>query len=728
MTPEIRLPRKAKPRPRLEETNVSAAAADRCNEAAILCEQGLRSQGTPSSDPSQPEGPITMDLREANECLVIATVNAQAVVETAETAIAEIAYLAEHDFLTGLPNRVLFTDRLTQSIAFAKRHGKTVALMYLDLDSFKQINDSLGHTVGDQLLQSVAKRLQQCVRHSDTVTVSRHGGDEFVILLPEVEAIGDATIIAKKLIEAMGQPHLLEGHQIQVTVSIGISLFPDDGQEVEAMITNADTAMYHAKLKGRNNYQVFASDMERPAVARQSGEEGANRTLDTKPSVSPVPGALPPGQTAMFNLREKARVAVVHHTELREANESLILATLDAQRAAEKAEQATHLAELENRLLESQKLETLAVLAGGVAHDFNNLLTTIIGNVDLGRVALGRGGDVMHYFDPIEKAALKAADLTRQLLAYAGRGIFLVTELDLTILVKEVIQILSVSTPQKVVVHSDLADRLPYLKGDGTQILQILMNLITNAFESFADDAGGQVTIRTRAEGVEEADIQSEGWVLPLLSGRYATLEVIDSGAGMTPEVVARIFEPFFSTKFAGRGLGLAAVMGIIRSHRGGLRVQSEPGRGSSLKIYLPAMHEARSTPVLESLPAWRGKGLLLIVDEDPVMSKMARSMAEQLGFRVLEAEDDQGALETFRHRHGELALVLMDPTSPHVNGSKVFSEMQRIDSRVPLVSSSEYREQGANIKWVKGLAGDLKKPYRAAEFQGVVQRTVGHA
>ena len=198
-------------------------------------------------------------MREANEHLVVATVHAQTMTDAAEQTTAQMSHMAEHDFLTGLPNRTLLTDRLAQAIALAQRHGKKVALMYLDLDHFKHINDSLGHAVGDQLLQSVAKRLQACVRLSDTV--SRQGGDEFVVLLAEVETVQDAVLTAEKLIEAMAEPHLIGGHRLHVTLSIGISLYPDDGKDVEAVVRNADTAMYHAKKSGRNSYQRFTPDM-----------------------------------------------------------------------------------------------------------------------------------------------------------------------------------------------------------------------------------------------------------------------------------------------------------------------------------------------------------------------------------------------------------------------------------------------------------------------------------
>jgi len=166
-----------------------------------------------------------------------------------------MSHQAQHDFLTSLPNRLLLTDRLTQAIALSRRHGKKVFLLFLDLDLFKRVNDSLGHVTGDKLLQSVAQRLTACVRTSDTVC--RLGGDEFVVLLSEIEHVDAAAICAEKLLAAVAVPHLIGGNEVHVTLSIGINVCPDDGWDAEAMLKNADTAMYHAKKMGRNNYQFF---------------------------------------------------------------------------------------------------------------------------------------------------------------------------------------------------------------------------------------------------------------------------------------------------------------------------------------------------------------------------------------------------------------------------------------------------------------------------------------
>ena len=252
--------------------------ADMRQIAADLREKTMRTQRRTAKAKATLSALSEAQLRDANEHLVVATVHAQSMTDIAEQATRQMAYMAEHDFLTGLPNRALLTDRLSQSIMFALRHGgKKVALMYLDLDHFKHINDSLGHEVGDKLLQSVAQRLQTSVRHSDTV--SRHGGDEFVILLAEVESVQDATITAEKIMAVMTKPHLIADHQLHVTLSIGMSIFPDDGKDVETVIRNADTAMYHAKRSGRNKYQFFTAEMNAHMVARLAMEQALHQAL-----------------------------------------------------------------------------------------------------------------------------------------------------------------------------------------------------------------------------------------------------------------------------------------------------------------------------------------------------------------------------------------------------------------------------------------------------------------
>lgn len=381
-------------------------------------------------------------------------------------------------------------------------------------------------------------------------------------------------------------------------------------------------------------------------------------------------------------------------------------------------------AKLETRLRQAQQLESLGALAGGVAHDFNNLLTVIMGNANLGRETIGSDScDI--YFETIETAALRAADLTRQLLAYAGKGKVLVTAVDIALLAQEATQLLSVAIPRNLVLRCELAEPLPPAKGDATRIFQILMNLITNASEAFADGVDGLITVSTGMETLDETAIASLSWVLVVMPGRYVTLEVADTGTGMAPEVLARVFEPFFTTKFTGRGLGLAFVIGALRTHEGGLSVRSDPGSGSSFKVFLPVAEEPPAVPEEVAVPGWKGEGRILVVDDEEAVRDIARTMSEHLGFSVIEACDGLDAIEIFRAHHAELAAVLLDLTMPRMGGREAFAEMRKMDDTVPIVLSSGYDVQGDADLPVEGLAGFLKKPYRMGELQAVLQGVV---
>ncbi|MGK2952239.1 MAG: putative bifunctional diguanylate cyclase/phosphodiesterase [Thiobacillus sp.] len=217
-------------------------------------------------------------LRQANAQLVIATIEAHTLAEQIQTALADLDHQAHHDGLTDLPNRTLLNDRLAQAITLAHRQGKQLAVMFMDLDRFKHINDSLGHAVGDRLLQSVAHRLVGSMRHSDTV--SRQGGDEFVLLLPDIEHVDDVSLSAQKMLMTLARPYLIDRHDLHIGASIGISIYPGDGQDAATLIKHADIAMYHAKESGRNNYKFFEPDMNARAVQRQSTEAGLRGALE----------------------------------------------------------------------------------------------------------------------------------------------------------------------------------------------------------------------------------------------------------------------------------------------------------------------------------------------------------------------------------------------------------------------------------------------------------------
>jgi len=329
--------------------------------------------------------------------------------------------------------------------------------------------------------------------------------------------------------------------------------------------------------------------------------------------------------------------------------------------------------------------------------------------------------------EQVEKAALRAADLSRQLLAYAGKGKVTIGWVNVNQLVREMTELLSVSLSKKALIRYDLASALPEIMADSTQLQQVVMNLVTNASEAIPDGVSGAITLRTGELILEKTFSTVTSIPVGLNPGRYVTLEVSDTGCGMTPEVIARIFDPFFTTKFTGRGLGLSALLGIVRSHGGGLKVYSEPGKGTCMKVFLPSAEEAApaSAPAIE--PAtWRGNGTLLVVDDDDGARAVARSFASQLGFQVVEASDGEEAVAIFEQQSGDFALVVMDLTMPKMDGREAFLRMRNLNSSVPVILSSGFSESDAIQNFTgRGLAGFLPKPYQKAQFELVIQQAI---
>jgi two-component system cell cycle sensor histidine kinase/response regulator CckA len=248
----------------------------------------------------------------------------------------------------------------------------------------------------------------------------------------------------------------------------------------------------------------------------------------------------------------------------------------------------------EEALRQSQRLESLGVLAGGVAHDFNNLLTSILGNCNLAAIGLPESSPLQPYLERIEKASLRAADLVRQMLAYAGKSRLAVAEVDLNWLLLEMKPLMEASVFQGADIRFELAPELPEILGDPAQLQQIVMNLLTNAWEAIGTAGRGTITVRTGEEVVGQEALGSAAPGIPLHPGRHVVLEVADTGCGMAPDILDRIFDPFFSTKFMGRGLGLSALLGILRGHQGSIQVHSEPGRGSCFRLFLPVPEQDR--------------------------------------------------------------------------------------------------------------------------------------
>jgi len=379
---------------------------------------------------------------------------------------------------------------------------------------------------------------------------------------------------------------------------------------------------------------------------------------------------------------------------------------------------------LEAQMLHVQKLESLGVLAGGIAHDFNNILMAVLGNADLALARLAPESPARDNLQNIEQAARRAADLARQMLAYSGKGRFVIESLNLTAVVEEMTHMLEVSISKKAVMRFNFSPGLPSIEADATQIRQVLMNLVINASEAIGEQSG-VIAINTGAMDCDSAYL-SETWIDDRLpEGLYVYVEVADTGCGIEKEQIRKIFDPFFTTKFTGRGLGMAAVLGIVRGHKGAIKVYSEPGKGTIFKLLLPASQRAanRHASSQSAGPAWRGTGTVLLVDDEETLRALGKDMLQELGFTVLTAADGREALEIYRQNRDAIRCVILDLTMPHLDGEQAFRELRRIKPDVRVLMSSGYNEQEVTQKFVgKGLAGFLQKPYNLSEIGRKIQ------
>jgi diguanylate cyclase (GGDEF)-like protein len=486
-----------------------------------------------------------VQLLEANEQLVLAMLQAQADVETGTQALEAMSRTAELDALTELPNRMLLLDRFARAIAGAKRRRSGLALMFLDLDHFKQINDTLGHAVGDAVLREVALRLTATVRDADTV--SRHGGDEFVILLNEVSQPSDARLIAGKLLAAICAPCHVGDLVLRLSASIGISLYPDDGDEVDLLIERADAAMYVSKGRGSGGFFLY-------------GDESTGHVRPAREAH--VPLALRPGQ-------EPAAVHQRWHEELREANAQLVLAALSAQELQTAAEHAHR-----------KQTEFLAV----VAHELRNPLAPIRTAASL--LNRMRPQDLPAAQAIIERQVAHMSRVVDDLLDVSrvntGKLHIERRMVDMAAIIQAS---LDACRPAMEARKQRLALQLPDgtplpVRGDAIRLSQVLTNLLDNASKYTPD--GGDIWLSATA--VDDALV----------------ITVTDTGIGIAPLSLPTVFEPFVQDPHAigfnggGLGLGLTVVAELVAAHGGQVVASSDgTGCGSRFVVTLPLASQA---------------------------------------------------------------------------------------------------------------------------------------
>ncbi len=428
----------------------------------------------------------------------------------------------------------------------------------------------------------------------------------------------------------------------------------------------------------------------------------------------------------------------LHAKPVGQKGERPVLAILRDLTERKKAEDAR--LQMERRLQTVQRLESLGVMAGGIAHDFNNLLMVMQGNIEIAKEGLSgetREGMALH---ASEAAIQQAADLVRQLLAYTGKGHFIVEPVDIGKMIQEVSDMLRSAVPATVKLHYDLPADLPKVEGDTSQLRQLLSNLVANAAESYDENRGGVVTISAGDRFFDEAYLSetvSEVWMgydPPFSASRFVFIEVKDRGGGMDAANRKRIFEPFYTTKFQGRGLGLAAVLGIVRGLKGYIRIDSEPNRGTAVRVLLPVgAEQATVLPEKEAAPPSSspaefptGAGLILLVDDDAQIRHLVQRMLERLGYDTVCASGGAAALEIFKEKRDSLDLVLCDLSMPGMSGIEVLENLRALDAAIPVILSSGYSEDDLKDRYRnKGFSGFLQKPYRMKTLGRMVEEVL---
>ena len=372
----------------------------------------------------------------------------------------------------------------------------------------------------------------------------------------------------------------------------------------------------------------------------------------------------------------------------------------------------------EAQLLQACKMEAVGTLAGGISHDFNNLLQAIMGYTQLLLLKQSKEDPGFAQLKQIEKSAQRGGELTRRLLTFSRNVESKPKPLNLNFEIKRIYTILKRTIPRMIDIELILEDDLKNINADPIQMEQILMNLGVNSRDAMPD--GGKLTFETKNVVLDEEYFKTIPAAIP---GEYVMLSIADTGCGIAAETVDRIFEPFFSTKFTGHGLGMAAVLGIVRGHSGAIKIYTEVDKGSTFKILLPSPLPATKQTIETETSLLHESGLVLLVDDEETVLNISKEMLSDFGFETITASDGKEALEIFKQQHNQIRFVLMDLTMPKMDGEEAFRELRRIDSTVKVIICSGYNEQEVSQKLVgKGLAGFLKKPYLFSELQKTIQ------
>jgi PAS domain S-box-containing protein len=537
-------------------------------------------------------------------------------------------------------------------------------------------------------------------------------------------AARDAGVSRQVLWQESIQQVPVTGSTLQLYAKLLISLGQAFLGERYAVILHRKLAQtsqrYRLFIEGVKGYSLHTVDRAGRVNSWNSGAERLfgyteSEIIGLDSSILLAPGKAQPGGRRKRWLKPTSQDAIEREawrvrkdgTRFFGASVVASVGTEGAREYGELIHDVTELRQSQQDLQQAQRLESIGVLAGGIAHDFNNLLTGIMMSLGLAKMGLPPDHPAYPMVEIAEQSSARAAELVAQLLAHAGKGKFVITRFDISALISEMLPFITASIPKTVNLELSLASDLPWIEADASQIRQIVMNLIINGAEAIGPE-GGIVKILS---GVSN-------------SGTDVFMQVKDSGCGMNEATKAKMFDPFFTTKLTGRGLGLAAVSGIVCGHNGTMQVDSAPGQGATFTVSFPGVQAAIPSPVeppSSNLPPHTGT--ILIVDDEPVLRRVAGTILEKSGHSVVYAKDGREAVAVFQQNMPNIAAVLLDVTMPVMGGHEAFRLIREIQPGVPIIMSSGYSEVFAPEEvGHDGTAGFIQKPYSANKLLETVE------
>ena len=407
---------------------------------------------------------------------------------------------------------------------------------------------------------------------------------------------------------------------------------------------------------------------------------------------------------------------------------NIVYAVIVARDITERIKAEEEKKKLQSQILHAQKLESLGILAGGIAHDFNNILAGILGHIDLALTDPSVGPNLRNRLEQIRNSSIRASELTRQMLAYAGLGKFSIQPVNLSTLAEDTAKLMELSISKKHILKYNFQEKLPLFYGDMTHLRQVITNLIINASEAIGEKDGiikiSTGTMKCDASYLAETYLHEN-----LSAGLYIYLEVTDTGCGIPKENQDKIFDPFFTTKFTGRGLGLAAVLGIIRYHKGTIKIKSEPDIGTTIKLLFPAFSLITEEKEKNEISLRQWKGTILIVDDEECICIVTKAILEELGFTTITAGNGREGVELFKKHDKEICAIILDITMPKMSGIDALKEIRLINNKVKIILTSGYEGKAAFKDYIDENTDEfLQKPFEIKELIEMFEKILPQA